>query len=207
MRVWVAHSIFVREASDLSLGFLDPCHIRHYIHFYVTYLHALMQADHHLLSYLFVFFYFCSITPFCSTSSNSFLFSSYLMFDLGSIPTLYSCLLDMSFIYYHFFVWEPLGPWLMMFSTHWVSCMRGMGIISLGSLSLVSFHFFHPITLAYVTSRVWRPPWGHYFTSCLVAPTWAILELGRRSFLRAWWMGSWDGDLHWAIPLLSVMDF
>ena len=28
-------------------------------------------------------------------------------------------------------------------------------------LSLVSLHFFHPITLAYVTSRVLRPPWGH----------------------------------------------
>ena len=97
-------------------------------------------------------------------------------------------------------VWGPLGPGLMTFSTHCISCMRGMGIISLGALSLVSFHFFHPITLAYVTSRVWRPPWGHYFTSCLAAHTWAILELGRRLFLRAWWMGSWDDDLHWAYP-------
>ena len=95
----------------------------------------------------------------------------------------------------------------MTFSMHCISCTRGMGIISLGSLSLVSFRFFHPITLAYVTSRVWRPPWGHYFTLCLTAHTWAILELGRWLFLRAWWMGSWDDDLHWVIPLLSVMDF
>ena len=42
--------------------------------------------------------------------------------------------------------------------------LRGMGIISLGSLSLVSFYFFHPITSTYVTSRVLRPPWGHDFT-------------------------------------------
>ena len=50
------------------------------------------------------------------------------------------------------------------FLTHCISCMRGMGIISLGLLSLVSVHFFHPITLAYVTSRVLRPPWDHDFT-------------------------------------------
>ena len=31
-------------------------------------------------------------------------------------------------------------------------------ILIIGYLSLVSFHFFHPITLAYVTSRVLRPP-------------------------------------------------
>ena len=35
---------------------------------------------------------------------------------------------------------------------------EGMGIISLGPLSLVSFRFFHPITLVYVTARVLRPP-------------------------------------------------
>ena len=37
---------------------------------------------------------------------------------------------------------------------------EGMGLI-IGYLSLVSLHFFHPITLAYVTSRVLRPPWRH----------------------------------------------
>ena len=60
-------------------------------------------------------------------------------------------------------VWRPLDLGLMTFSMHCISCMRGMGIISLGSLSLVSFQF-HPITLAYVTSRVRRPPWGHDLT-------------------------------------------
>ena len=50
------------------------------------------------------------------------------------------------------------------FLTHCISCMRGMGIISLGLLSLVSVHFFHPITLAYITSHVLRPPWDHDFT-------------------------------------------
>ena len=47
---------------------------------------------------------------------------------------------------------------MRFFSTHCISCMSGIGIISLGSLSLVSFRFFHPITLAYITSHVLRPP-------------------------------------------------
>ena len=102
VRVWVTHSIFVRETSDFSLGSLDPCPIRHYIHFHETYLHALMQVDHHSHFYLFVFFYFYFIPPFHYTSSDSFLFSSCLMFDLGSTSTLYSFLFDISFIYYHF---------------------------------------------------------------------------------------------------------
>ena len=166
-----------------------------------------MWADHHSFFYLFAFYYLYFIPPFHPTSSDVILFSSCSMFDLGSVSTLYSFLFDVTIYLSSLFVWGSLGLELMTFSTHCISCMRGMGIISLGSLGLVSFHFFHPINLAYVTSRVWRPPWGHYFTSCLAAPTWVILELGRRLFLRAWWMGSWDDDLHWAIPLLSMMDF
>ena len=45
------------------------------------------------------------------------------------------------------------------FSMHY-TISKGMDLI-IGYLSLVSLHFFHPITLAYVTSYVWRPPWGH----------------------------------------------
>ena len=152
------YSIFVREASDLSLGSLDPCLILHYIHFHVTYLHALIQVDHHSFSYLFVFSYLYLIPLFYSTSSDFFLLSSWLMFDLGSASTLYYCLFDVSTLLLSLFMWGSLGPRLMTFSMHCISCMRGMRIISLGSLSLVSFHFFNPTTLAYVTSRVLRPP-------------------------------------------------
>ena len=173
----------------------------------VTIFHALMRVDHHSFFYLRAFFYPYFIPPFDLTSSDFIIFSSCSMFDMGSTSTLYSCLLDVTIHLSPFFVWGPLDSGLMTFSMHCISCTRGMRIISLGSLSLVSFHFFHPITLAYITSCVWRPPWGHYFTSCLTAPTWAILKLGRRLFLRAWWMGGWDDDLHWVIPFLSVMDF
>ena len=41
-----------------------------------------------------------------------------------------------------------------------ISYMRAWVLI-IGYLSLVSLRFYHPITLAYVTSRVLRPPWGH----------------------------------------------
>ena len=57
-----------------------------------------------------------------------------------------------------------------VFSTHCISCMKGMRIISLRFFSLVSFHFFHLISLAYVTSRILRPPWNHDFTHC----TWQL---------------------------------
>ena len=58
--------------------------------------HALMQVDHHSPFYLFAFFYLYFIPSFHFTSFDSFLFSSFLMFDLGSISTLYSCLFDVS---------------------------------------------------------------------------------------------------------------
>ena len=155
-----------------------------------------MWADHHSFFYLFAFCYLYFIPPFHPTSSDLILFSFCFMFDLGLVHTHHTCSFDVTIHLSSLFVWGPLGSGLTTFSTHCISCMRGMGIISLGYLSLVSFHFFHPITLAYITSRVWRPPWGHYFTLCLTAHTWAILELGRRLFLGAWWTGSWDDDLH-----------
>ena len=136
-----------------------------------------------LFSCIFVLFLHSTLS-----SSGFFLFSSCLMFDLGSASTLYSCSFDMFISLSSLLVWGLLDSGLVTFSMHSISCTRGMGIISLGSLSLVSFHFFHPITLAYVTSRVWRPPWGHYFTLCLTTHTWAVLELGWWLFLGAWWM-------------------
>ena len=121
----------------------------------------------------FTFLSFCFITPFRSTSSNFFIFSSFLMFDLGLALTLYYCLFDIFIHLSSLFVWGSLGLRLMMFSMHCISCMRGMRIISLGLLSLVSFRFFHLKILAYVMSRILRPPWGHDFTLCLTAHIWA----------------------------------
>ena len=51
----------------------------------------------------------------------------------------------------------------MAHGVHYTCCISYMRawVLIIGYLSLVFFHFYHPITLAYVTSRVLRPPWGH----------------------------------------------
>ena len=54
--------------------------------------------------------------------------------------------------------WTSLGSYLMRFSVHIAFYTWGYGIFIIGYLSLVSFHFFYPIALAYITSYVLRPP-------------------------------------------------
>ena len=67
------------------------------------------------------------------------------------------------------FLWLPLGPWLMRFFYALHLVHEGMGLI-IGYLSLVSFHLFHLITLADITSLVLRPPWGHEIRCYLWQP-------------------------------------
>ena len=74
----------------------------------------------------------------------------------------------LSFRHRHF-LWLPLGPWLMRFFYALRLVHKGMGLI-ISYLSLVSLHFFLSITLAYVTSRVLRPPWGHEIKCYLWQP-------------------------------------
>ena len=171
VRVWATHSIFMRETNDFSLGSLDPCPICHYIHFHMIYVHTLMQVDHHSHFYLFAFFYLYFIPLFHSTSSDSFFFlillDVWLKFNIHILFLLIRCV--HSFII-TFCVGILRSATHEVFSTHCISCMKGMRIISLRFFSLVSFHFFHLISLAYVTSRVLRPPWNHDFTHC----TWQL---------------------------------
>ena len=118
----------------------------------VTIFHALMQVDYHSLFYLFVFFYLYFIPPFYLISSNFFIFSSCLVFDLGSSSTLYSCLFDMSIPLSSLFVWRPPSPGLMTFPTHCISCIRGMGIIIIGIFEPSFLLFLSPyyLSLRYV---------------------------------------------------------
>ena len=167
-----------------------------------------MQVDHHSLFYLFIFIYLRFITPFHFTSFDFFSLSSGSMFDLGSASTHYTHLFDMVIHLSSLFVWGLLGLGLMTFSTRCISCMRGMGdyIIGVFEPSFLSFLSPYYLSLRYVPSlKTTLRPWLH--TLCLMAHAWAILEISRRLFLGAWWMGSWDDDLHWGIPLLSMMDF
>ena len=153
-----------------------------------------MQVNHHSLFYLFAFFYLCSVPSFHLISFDFFLFSSYLMFDLGSASTLYSCLFDVSIPLSSLFVWRPLSPGLMTFLTHCISCIRGMGIIIIGIFepSFLSFLSPYYLNLRYVP-HLKTTLWSWLHTLCLMAHTWAILEISWRLFLGAWQMGSW-GD-------------
>ena len=121
-------------------------------HLFQTIFHALMQGDHHSLFYLFAFFHLYFIPPFHSTSSYLILFSSCLMFDMSSASALHACLFDVTIHLSSLFVRGPLGPRLMTFSTHCISCMRGMGIIIIGIFepSFPSFLSPYYLSLRYV---------------------------------------------------------
>ena len=167
-----------------------------------------MQVDHHSFFYLFVFFYFYFIPSFHSTSFDFFLFSSCSMFDWGSTSTHYICLFDMFIHLSSLFVWEPLGPRLMTFPTHCISCMRGMGIIIIGIFepSFLLFLSLYFLSLRYIPRlKTALSPWLH--TLCLIAHTWAILEIGWRLFRGAWWIRSYDMIYTGVYPFLLVMDF
>ena len=51
----------------------------------------------------------------------------------------------------------------LAYGIYYTCCIsyRRAWVLIIGYLGLVSLHFYHPITPAYVTSRVLRPPWGH----------------------------------------------
>ena len=97
---------------------------------------------------------------------------------------------------------------------------EGMGLI-IGYLSRVSLHFFHPITLAYVTSRVLRPPWDHEIRCYLWQPLlrlafgiWLIyrcchVSSSGRCFFDAWrWFGDGCGWLlHFVDDIWCYPDF
>ena len=63
-----------------------------------------------------------------------------------------------------------LGPWLTSSSIHVAFYTRGHWFFIIGYLGLVFLHFYYPITLAYITSRVLRPPWGHGIKCCARKP-------------------------------------
>ena len=63
-----------------------------------------------------------------------------------------------------------------------------IGIIEPSFLSFLSPYY---LSLRYVPClKTTLRPWLHIL--CLTAHTWAILEIGWRLFLRAWWMRSYD---------------
>ena len=107
------------------------------------------------------------IHPIRSPSPFPLFFSYTSIFQVWYFPCIILAYLVISLIcfivlllilYSH---WTPSGPWLTSFSIHVAFYTRGHGFFIIGYLGLVSLHFYYLITLAYVVSRVLRPPWGH----------------------------------------------
>ena len=140
---------------------------------------------------------FISIYISCSIFSTHHSYTFHQQFD---IIHLFSFIIDIfildSFFITNIFILDVLrSMFYEILYTYYILHMR-VWILIIGYLSLVSFHFFHPITLANVTSRVLRPPWGHDIMHCvLIALTWAISEIGRRTFW-LWWTKSYGMTLH-----------
>ena len=152
-----------------------------------------MQVDHHSLFHLSAFSYLYFIPPFHSTSFGFFLFSFYLMFDLGLVSTLYSCLFDMFIHLLSFFSCGILRSAThgVFYALHLMHEGCGDYIIGIIEPSFLSFISSYYLSLCYVLSlRTTLRPWLH--TLCLKTHTWAIIKIGWRLFLRAWWMRSYD---------------
>ena len=189
--------VFVRETSDLSLVSMDPCSIHHSVYFRCDYFPCFDASWPSLtfLSLRLLLSYF--IPPFHSTSSYLILFLSCLMFDMSSASALHACLFDVTIHLSSLFVWGPLSPGLVTFSTHCISCTRGMGdyIIGIFEPSFLSFLSPYYLGLRYVLClKTTLRPLLHAL--CLTAHTWAILEISRRLFLGAWWMRGRGDRLH-----------
>ena len=194
---------FLWEESDLSLGSLDPCYIQHSIHFLCDYFscYDVGWPSLTILSLCFPLSLFHYFISFCLIWFLSFLnlLDVQLRFNIHTLFLLILLIFDMSIPLLSLFMWKPLGLGLMRFSMDCILCMRGMGIVSLGLLSIVSFSFFHPITLAYISSKVLSPPWGHDSTHCV----WRLTYGWYLRLLGTWWMRSYDVVYTRATPLIG----
>ena len=173
-------------------------------------------------------FYFVSHYLFLDLRSTFYPFPTYwytfLIWYLLHIIHMFHWWFDhLSFLLFchRHFLWLPLGPWLMRFFFYALHLIHeGMGLI-IGYLSLVSLHFFHPITLTYVTSRVLRPPWGHEIICYLWQPLlrlvfgiWLIyrcchVSSSGKCFFDTWrWFGDGCGWLlHFMFDIWCYPDF
>ena len=119
---------------------------------------------------------------------------------------------DSSFISFRhrYFLWLPLGPWLMRFFLCITSYTRGYGFDHwVFEPSFPSF--LSSYTLAYVTSRVLRPPWGHEIRRYLWQPSLgqAFVDWLKYSCYHVLFMEDTFGSI-WSLSYLTywcLMDF
>ena len=134
---------------------------------------------------------FISIYILCSIFSTHHSCTSHQQFDI--IP-FFSFIIDIFILDFFFitdiFILDVLRS--MIYETLCTYCIlytRVWGFI-IGIIEPSFPSFIHFITLAYVTFRVLRPPWGHDITHCvLIALMWVILGISRIAFW-LWWFRS-----------------
>ena len=171
-RPFILHIHFVvcfeSEMSGLLLGTPGHCSIHHYVHCWCDFTPCLIWVDYYssLFSSLqhhprFCFWSITLISPLAILLHLSF----YSQSDTSRASFFYTSRYQIIFLHHLIIdITFTLGTFRSMahelLYTCCISCMRAWVLI-IGYLGLVSLHFYHPITLAYVMSRVLRPPWGH----------------------------------------------
>ena len=136
-------------------------------------LHSLLMWLHSMFdlswsSLLFVYSLFRSHLHHClwfilfASPPCSFPTLTYSRFDISLASFLRISLsiwfASLSYYWYYIHIGATPSPWLKRFSIHVAFYTWGHEFLIIGYLGLVSFLFYYPITLAYVTSRVLRPP-------------------------------------------------
>ena len=169
----LCHIYFVKEMSDLLLRTLSYCPFHHYIRYWCDFTSCLIWVDHHLSSYihcLAVIFIVACVSP----HPLHVLFSLYsnpsrVRYSLRIIIT-HIIISSFCFICLLIDIIFTLGILRSMAHDIFYTCCSlytRAWVLIIGYLGLVSLHFYHPITLAFVTSWVLRPPWGHDITHCV----------------------------------------
>ena len=98
------------------------------------------------------------------------------------IISLICFIVSLLILYLH---WAPLGPWLMSFSIHVAFYTWGHGFLIIGYLSLVSFHFYYPISLHYVLClKTILRPWDQMSSSTASTLTgiWDLVDIWISSY-------------------------
>ena len=160
-KILFVFTFFKSKMNDLLLGTPGHCLIHHCIHYWCDFAPCLTWVDHHFSSYIHCF----TIILVIHLIRFTLLFFSYTnIFQVWYFPCIILVYLIISLIcfivsllilYSH---WASSSPWHTSFSIHIAFYTWGQEFFIIGYFGLVSLHFYYLITLAYITSRVLRPP-------------------------------------------------
>ena len=141
VRVWVIHSIFVREVSDISLVSLDPYSIHHSIYFRCDYF-PYFDAGWPSLTFLSFLLYFIFVLFLHFTLLHLIYFFSHLAGCLTWVQHSHFILVSSMclFFYHHFRVWTPRsGTHDVFYTLHFMHEGYGDYIIGIFEPSFLSF--------------------------------------------------------------------